>query len=59
MNAEGVVGPAGPELIQRAIPMRRLGDPAGLALMVVFLPSAASRFMTGSGIVVDGSQTLT
>jgi NAD(P)-dependent dehydrogenase (short-subunit alcohol dehydrogenase family) len=59
MNEEFFASPPGRELIQRAIPMRRLGDPAELAPMVVFLASAASSFMTGSVIVVDGGQTLT
>jgi NAD(P)-dependent dehydrogenase (short-subunit alcohol dehydrogenase family) len=39
--------------------MRRVGDPAELGPTVVFLASAASSFMTGSVIVVDGGQTLT
>jgi NAD(P)-dependent dehydrogenase (short-subunit alcohol dehydrogenase family) len=59
MNEEFFASPPGRELIQRAIPMRRLGDPAELAPMVVFLASAASSFMTGSVVVVDGGQTLT
>jgi NAD(P)-dependent dehydrogenase (short-subunit alcohol dehydrogenase family) len=35
-------------------PMKRLGDPAELAAVVVFLGSDASSFMTGAEIFVDG-----
>jgi NAD(P)-dependent dehydrogenase (short-subunit alcohol dehydrogenase family) len=59
MNQEFFQSPPGRELIQRAIPMRRLGDPGELAPMVVFLASPAAGFMTGSVVVVDGGQTLT
>jgi len=59
MNEAFFAGRKGQELIERSIPMRRLGDPRELAPMVVFLASDASSFMTGSVIVVDGGQTLT
>jgi NAD(P)-dependent dehydrogenase (short-subunit alcohol dehydrogenase family) len=46
---------AGARLIQR-IPQRRLGTPADLDGVLLLLASDASRFMTGSVIVVDGGQ---
>jgi 2-deoxy-D-gluconate 3-dehydrogenase len=58
MNQEFFASLPGQELIQRAIPMRRVGAPAELGPLVVFLASTASSFMTGSVIVVDGGQTL-
>ena len=38
-------------------PMGRLGDPAEVAAVAVFLASPASSFMTGSNVVVDGGYT--
>jgi 2-deoxy-D-gluconate 3-dehydrogenase len=58
MNEAFFASPAGLEMIQRSIPMRRLGDPAELGPIIVFLASEASSFMTGSVVVVDGGQTL-
>ncbi len=59
MNEAFFASPAGREVIQRTIPMRRLGNPAELGPTLVFLASEASSFMTGSAVVVDGGQTLT
>ncbi len=58
MNETFFATPKGQALVQRQIPMQRLGDPKELAPMVVFLASEASSFMTGSVVVVDGGQTL-
>jgi 3-oxoacyl-[acyl-carrier protein] reductase len=38
----------------REIPMGRLGDPAELASLIVFLMSAGAGYITGQGIVADG-----
>ena len=59
MNEAFFATAKGQEMIQRSIPMRRLGEPAELGPTVVFLASEASSFMTGSVVVVDGGQTLT
>ena len=44
--------------VERRIPFRRLGTPQELAPAVLFLASAASDFMTGETIVVDGGETI-
>jgi NAD(P)-dependent dehydrogenase (short-subunit alcohol dehydrogenase family) len=48
----------GQEVIQRSIPLRRLGEATELAPAVVLLASDGSSFMTGSVLVVDGGHTL-
>jgi gluconate 5-dehydrogenase len=50
-----------PELkpeIEATIPMGRLGDPAEIGPLAVYLASDASSYMTGSVIVIDGGRTL-
>jgi NAD(P)-dependent dehydrogenase (short-subunit alcohol dehydrogenase family) len=42
--------------LTRSIPQRRIGEPADLTGPLLLLASAASGFMTGSAIVVDGGQ---
>jgi NAD(P)-dependent dehydrogenase (short-subunit alcohol dehydrogenase family) len=59
MNEVFFASPTGQEIIQRAIPMRRLGDPAEIGPLVVLLASEGASFMTGSVVLVDGGQTLT
>ena len=44
-------------MIKTHIPMGRAGDPSGLRGAAVFLASDASRFMTGSVVVLDGGQS--
>ena len=44
--------------VERRIAFRRLGTPQELAPTVLFLASAASDFMTGATIVVDGGETV-
>ena len=41
-----------------AVPLRRIGEPEEIAGAVVFLGSAASTFMTGQTIVIDGGVTI-
>jgi meso-butanediol dehydrogenase/(S,S)-butanediol dehydrogenase/diacetyl reductase len=43
---------------ERTTPMGRLGEPADIADVVVFLCSDLARFITGQNIVVDGGMTL-
>src|SRR5262249_14897974 len=44
--------------IEAMIPMGRLGDPDELAPLAVYLAGAASRYMTGATLVIDGGYTL-
>lgn len=43
--------------LRREIPGRRMGRPEDLATAVLYLASPASRFTTGSSVVVDGGWT--
>jgi NAD(P)-dependent dehydrogenase (short-subunit alcohol dehydrogenase family) len=40
------------------IPARRIGDPGEIGPLVVYLASAASDFMTGQTLYLDGGQTV-
>ena len=42
----------------RATPLGRIGDPIDIAGAAVFLASAAGRFVTGQGFVIDGGVTI-
>ncbi|MFQ5756384.1 MAG: SDR family NAD(P)-dependent oxidoreductase [Acidiferrobacterales bacterium] len=53
LNREFFATPAGQAMIKR-IPQRRLGKPEDLNGALLLLASDASRYMTGSAIVVDG-----
>jgi len=53
MNKEFFESPLGDKVIER-IPQRKIGDPADLDGALMLLASDASRFMTGSTILVDG-----
>ena len=53
LNAGFFASAPGEAMIKR-IPARRLGDPADLDAPFLLLCSEASRFMTGSTVVVDG-----
>ena len=41
----------------RAVPLGRLGEPAEIGALVVYLASGASRFITGAAIPIDGGYT--
>lgn len=43
--------------VNTAVPLRRMGEPDGIAGAAVFLASRAGSFMTGQAIVVDGRAT--
>ncbi len=50
-----------PELVRKFVedvPMKRLAEPEEIGPPVVFLASAASSFMTGAVVTVDGGYTL-
>jgi gluconate 5-dehydrogenase len=40
------------------VPARRIGEPAEIGALVVYLASAASDFMTGQTLYLDGGQTI-
>ncbi|HUC36003.1 MAG TPA: SDR family oxidoreductase [Acidimicrobiales bacterium] len=46
------------ERFERTTPLGRIGEPADIADVVVFLCSDMARFVTGQNIVVDGGLTL-
>lgn len=49
--------PATRRLLEQETPLGRLGRPDDVADVIVFLASRASRYVTGSSILVDGGQT--
>jgi len=54
--SEGVIEHHGAELLER-IPLRRFGSEADIHGAIVFLGSAASDYMTGQVLVLDGGST--
>ena len=56
MNEEFLASEEGRAYLNRWVPMRRAGRPAELGPAVVFLASAASDFITGAHLVIDGGQ---
>jgi NAD(P)-dependent dehydrogenase (short-subunit alcohol dehydrogenase family) len=58
MNRAFFATEAGQKLIETEIPQRRLGRPEDLDGALLLLASDASRFITGSVIVVDGGHSL-
>ena len=42
------------EILNKACPMRKIGDPEDIAAMIMFLASDAASFITGTNMVVDG-----
>jgi len=58
INRDFFGSPAGKKMIQR-VPQRRIGSPADLDGALLLLVSDASRYMTGSVIVVDGGHLQT
>ncbi len=58
MNEVFFATEAGKRVIKHAIPARRLGRPEELGGTAIYLASAASDFMTGATICIDGGQSL-
>lgn len=56
LNAAALDDPDVGERLVRKIPLRRVGQPAELGPLFVYLASEASAFMTGSVLVIDGGQ---
>lgn len=55
--ADAIPDPRARERLEKAAPLRRLGEPAEVAAMIVYLASDESRFVTGSELVIDGGMT--
>jgi len=55
--SEAVRNKAG-DLIQKMIPMKRLGQPEDVAAVIVFLASPAAAYVTGQVLTVDGGLSL-
>lgn len=58
MTAPHVARPEVEQEMVRQTPLRRLGEPRDLVGAALFLASAASDFVTGQNLVVDGGVTL-
>jgi NAD(P)-dependent dehydrogenase (short-subunit alcohol dehydrogenase family) len=58
MTAPHLTRPEVEQEMVRQTPLRRLGEPRDLVGTAIFLASAASDFVTGQNIVVDGGVTL-
>lgn len=56
LNSAAIDDPVIGEKMLRNIPLRRVGKPAELGPLLVYLASDDSAFMTGSVLVIDGGQ---
>jgi 2-deoxy-D-gluconate 3-dehydrogenase len=56
LNAHALDNPEVGERLLKKIPLRRVGQPAELGPLLVYLSSDASAFMTGAVLVIDGGQ---
>ncbi|WP_084174789.1 SDR family NAD(P)-dependent oxidoreductase [Afifella pfennigii] len=53
-----ILSPGTDEVVEREVPMRRIGDPKEVAEVVHFLCSGASSYVIGAEINIDGGQHL-
>ena len=58
LNDEFFASEPGKKLIERSIPMRRLGNIDELKGSAIYLASPASSFTTGAAVVIDGGQSI-
>ena len=58
LNYEFFSSEAGKNLVEKSIPVKRLGNVDELKGIAIYLASASSSFTTGAAIIVDGGQTL-
>ncbi len=58
LSEEHSLGAAKLEAQVPAIPLRRIGEPADVADVIVFLASDSARYITGQTILVDGGLTI-
>lgn len=58
LDDENSMGAAALDASASAVPLGRVGDPADVADVVLFLASEASRYVTGQVLVVDGGLTV-
>lgn len=56
--ATSILSPGTDELVERHVPMKRLGDPKEVAEVVTFLCSAKSSYVNGAEIPINGGQHL-
>jgi len=56
--SEAIRNKAGDFIAKKLIPMRRLGQPEDIAAVALFLASAASAYLTGQVLTVDGGLSL-
>jgi len=56
--SEAVRTKAGDFIAKKLVPLRRLGTPADIAGVVVFLCSPAAGYITGQVLTVDGGLSL-
>jgi len=54
LSREHSVGPEGLEAAAGTIPMGRVGEPADIASVALFLASPAAGYVTGQTLIVDG-----